>query len=279
MDTSVHNDTVTTKIVFPFFLSFYKGEVMSTTGVTLQVAKTEGITATEFRAMAEKWQQLAAKTGGSLFGKKFIPFGKEGDLGDDIMTAIISKQNRFLKNFKQRIIHNLDDIDEIVEISLADDVDIDMEASGVIIREVLYNHKDAKGAQLFGSIEKTNNGSTCRVLFDEAKTVEVDVILDNLDGSLASLGDWTNCHTHYIYYTNEEIRIVGSVPRPSATCTTSAFWKNHLVEFQIQGIPVEIDTSVMLHPPKAKRAPWVKASYSDILSNSNKQGARHAIPG
>jgi hypothetical protein len=65
---------------------------MSTTGVTLQVAKTEGITATEFRAnMAEKWQQLDAKTGGSLFGKKFTPFGKDGDLGDDIMTAIISK--------------------------------------------------------------------------------------------------------------------------------------------------------------------------------------------
>jgi hypothetical protein len=42
---------------------------------------------------------------------------------------------------------------------------------------------------------------------------------------------------------------------------------------------VEIETSVMLHPPKAKRAFWVKASYSDILSNSNKQGSRRAIPG
>jgi hypothetical protein len=41
----------------------------------------------------------------------------------------------------------------------------------------------------------------------------------------------------------------------------------------MQGIPMEIDTSVMLHPPKAKRALWVKATYSDILSNNNKQGA------
>jgi hypothetical protein len=113
--------------------------------VTLRVAKTEGITATESRAdMAEKWQQLDAKTGGSLFGKKFIPFGKEGDLGDDIMMAIILKQNCFLKNSKQRIIHNLNDIDEIREISLADDVDMDIESSGVTLREVLYNHKDAK---------------------------------------------------------------------------------------------------------------------------------------
>jgi hypothetical protein len=70
------------------------GKVMSTTGVTLQVARTEGIIATELRAnMVKKWQQLDSKTSGSLFGKKFILFGKEGDLGDEIMTAIISKQN------------------------------------------------------------------------------------------------------------------------------------------------------------------------------------------
>jgi hypothetical protein len=75
---------------------------------------------------------------------KFIPFGKEGDLGGDIMTAIMPKQNRFLKKSKQRIIHNLNDIGEIVEISLADDADMDMEASGVTLSEVLYNHKDAK---------------------------------------------------------------------------------------------------------------------------------------
>jgi hypothetical protein len=66
--------------IFPKTIKYKRvkdGKVMSTTGVTLQVAKTEGITANEFRAdMAEKWQQLGAKTGGSLFGKKFIPFGK-----------------------------------------------------------------------------------------------------------------------------------------------------------------------------------------------------------
>jgi hypothetical protein len=40
------------------------------------------------------------------------------------MTSIISKQNRFLKQSKQCIIHNIIDIDEIMEISLADDVDM-----------------------------------------------------------------------------------------------------------------------------------------------------------
>jgi hypothetical protein len=50
---------------------------MSTNGITLQVTKTPCITATDFRAeMAEKWQKLTAKNGGTLFCKTFIPFGK-----------------------------------------------------------------------------------------------------------------------------------------------------------------------------------------------------------
>jgi hypothetical protein len=54
---------------------------------------TPGITAADFRAdMAEKWQRMTVKNGGTLFGKTFIPFGKEGDIGDigdKVMTNII----------------------------------------------------------------------------------------------------------------------------------------------------------------------------------------------
>jgi hypothetical protein len=50
------------------------------------------------------------------------------------MIAIISKQNIFFKNSKQPIIQDLNDIDKFMEISLEDDVDIDMEVSGVTIR-------------------------------------------------------------------------------------------------------------------------------------------------
>jgi hypothetical protein len=65
---------------------------MSTKGITLQVTKTPGITAADFRAqMAEKWQKLTAKNGGTLFGKTIIPFGKEGDIVDEVMTNIVQK--------------------------------------------------------------------------------------------------------------------------------------------------------------------------------------------
>jgi hypothetical protein len=69
---------------------------MSTNGIILQVTKTPGITAADFRhEMAEKWQKLTAKNGGTLFGKTFIPFGKEGGIGDEVMTNIIQQQKNY----------------------------------------------------------------------------------------------------------------------------------------------------------------------------------------
>jgi hypothetical protein len=43
--------------------------------------------------MARKWQKLTAKKGGTLFRKTAIPFGKEGDIGDEVMTIIIQQQD------------------------------------------------------------------------------------------------------------------------------------------------------------------------------------------
>jgi hypothetical protein len=84
---NVHN------ALFPKTIKYKRskdGAKMSTNGITLQVTNTPSITATDFSAeMAEKWQKLTAKNGGTLFGKTFIPFEKEGDIGDEVMTNII----------------------------------------------------------------------------------------------------------------------------------------------------------------------------------------------
>jgi hypothetical protein len=99
---------------------------MSTNGITLHVTKTPGITAADFHAeMAEKWQKLTAKDGGTLFGKTFIPFGKEGDIGDEVMTNIIQQQNNFLRSTKQRIVQNLNDIDCPIDIISGSGEEID----------------------------------------------------------------------------------------------------------------------------------------------------------
>jgi hypothetical protein len=44
---------------------------------------------------------------------------------------------------KQRIVHNLSDLDEIIEIALGEDVDMDL--NGITLREIFYNHQDTDG--------------------------------------------------------------------------------------------------------------------------------------
>jgi hypothetical protein len=54
---------------------------------------------------------MKVKNGGTLFGKIFIPFGKEGEIGDEGLMNIIQQQNHFLHSTKQCIVQNLNDID------------------------------------------------------------------------------------------------------------------------------------------------------------------------
>jgi hypothetical protein len=84
---------------------------VTTHGITLEVAKTMGIAAADFCAnMAERWQRLTVKTGGTLFGKTFIPFGNEGYIGGEAMPTLIQQQKKILRSTKQRIVQNLNDI-------------------------------------------------------------------------------------------------------------------------------------------------------------------------
>jgi hypothetical protein len=119
------------------------GAKMSTNGITLQVTNTPGITAAYVRAeMAEKWQKLTAKNGGTLSGKTFIPFGKEGGIGDEVMTNIIQQQNNFLRLTKQRIVQNLNDIDCPIDIISGSGEEID--AATISLRDVCYQYKDTE---------------------------------------------------------------------------------------------------------------------------------------
>jgi hypothetical protein len=88
-------------------------------------------------------------------------FGKEGDMGDAIMTNyLIQQQNKFLSETKQRIVHNHSDVDEIIKIALGEDVDMD--PAGITIRDIFYNRQDKEGNRLIDAIEKTSTRGTYR---------------------------------------------------------------------------------------------------------------------
>jgi hypothetical protein len=50
-----------------------------------------------------------------LEGNYFVPFGKSGDMGDNITTQIIHRQNAMLKSTNQRFLANLNDINAVIE--------------------------------------------------------------------------------------------------------------------------------------------------------------------
>jgi hypothetical protein len=86
--------------LFPKTINYKRisnGLRLTTTGVTMQIAKSPNLVATDFGAsMAENWQKINAKNGGTLYGKTFILFGKEGDMGGAIMTNVIQQQQKLL---------------------------------------------------------------------------------------------------------------------------------------------------------------------------------------
>jgi hypothetical protein len=100
---------------------------LSTTGIALRIVKHSGVSEQIFRE----------------------------ELGDSEMTHIIEQQNQYLQTTKQRIVRNLNDIDD--EINFETNDDDNMEGSETTIREMFMKHIDNKVNDLFHSMEHTNN--------------------------------------------------------------------------------------------------------------------------
>jgi hypothetical protein len=131
--------------LFPCTVKYKRsdGMMLTTNGIVIQVAKTENTLSTSFRAaMAEKWQGLTAKTGGTLWGKTFITFGREGGMGDAAMTAVFQEQNKYLQEATQHIVQNLAYTDEIIEIDMSDEEDEEMEGTGITLRHIFLQYLD-----------------------------------------------------------------------------------------------------------------------------------------
>jgi hypothetical protein len=132
-------------------------------------------------------------------------------MGDTILTNVIQQQNKFVDETKQRIVHNLNNVDDIIEIALGEDVDMD--PAGITLRDIFFNYHDKNGNRLIDAIENKSTGGTCRFLFQQTKTEEVDKMLEHIDETLTSIGDWEECHTHFRYLPLIPISLVGRIPR------------------------------------------------------------------
>jgi hypothetical protein len=126
-------------------------------------------------------QKLMEISGGCLYGKSFIPFGKECVLDDSTMNYIIQQHNIFFNTTKQRIANNLNGIDEIMEVELKNSKHDGMDDTEMTLREQFMSQLDAKGNSLFAGMEKTNVTGYFRILFHEKKADVVDTFLVDID--------------------------------------------------------------------------------------------------
>jgi hypothetical protein len=92
------------------------GVKMSSSGASLQVTtQAAGQVDATREDIAKMWQKVSNHRGGLLVGKYSVPFGKSGDIGDNITTHITNRQNTMLKSTKQRVLTNLNDVDIFIE--------------------------------------------------------------------------------------------------------------------------------------------------------------------
>jgi coproporphyrinogen III oxidase len=101
----------------------------------------------------------------TVWGNTFIPFGREGDMDDTVMTAVFQQQHAYLQEAKQRIVQKLSDIDEVLEIETNEERDDEMEGSGTTLwnlrrgyRSALYKETHPSTQCIVGHIQQAANG-------------------------------------------------------------------------------------------------------------------------
>jgi protein-disulfide isomerase-like protein with CxxC motif len=74
--------------------------------------------------MVKKWQHIEESSGNPLASQYFVPIGIGSDLGTTAMTKIFHGQNYILRSTKMKLVHNLGDIDEVLDLELSEHVGI-----------------------------------------------------------------------------------------------------------------------------------------------------------
>jgi hypothetical protein len=70
---------------------------------------------------------LDEENGNPLGTQYLLPVGRGANLGSEVMRNLFLRHNQFLRNTKMQLVHNLNDMDEILSLDLNDHVDLDPE--------------------------------------------------------------------------------------------------------------------------------------------------------
>jgi hypothetical protein len=194
----------------------------------------------------------------------FVPFGKSGDMGDNITTQIIHQQNAMLKSTKQRLLTNLNDIDTVIEMETP--ATANFGHNGMFtLRESFLSYKDDSGEPIFSGIEATQTSGTYCLIFNENNHKAVDTlicILIDVYAKLHAIGNWNDASVHYTYITMDDIEVSGQ----NAQAQKKSFWQKHYKSMS-GTIPEVVDTN-KFDRPHQRHPQSVQMSYSDIVTSS-----------
>jgi hypothetical protein len=92
-----------------------------------------------------------------------------------------------------QLVHNLNDMDEILSLDLHEHVDLDQEY--LTLRNILRSFK-VRGNPVIQYIERTAESGTCKQLYHTAMEKHVKDLMEGIDEHIRQVGDWETCDTH-----------------------------------------------------------------------------------
>jgi hypothetical protein len=120
--------------------------------------KSDNISPAKFREnMVQQCQGIEEESGNPLGGQYFVPVRRGEDLGTPDMTHIFDNQNEFLPTMKMKLVHNLGEMDEVLDIELIEHVDTPRGYR--TLRNILHSFQ-VKDNQAIFMVEKTNTVGT-----------------------------------------------------------------------------------------------------------------------
>jgi hypothetical protein len=176
---------------------------LTTRGIAIKIMKSNNISPAKFREdMVQKWQRIEEDSGNPLGGQYLAMVWSGADLGTNAMTNIFHKQNQFLRTTKVKLVHNLGEIHEVLDIDLNDHVDIPHEYR--TIRNILRSFR-VKNNQVILMVQKMNTIGTYLFIYHENMEKYMVDILSNIDDHIKDAGDWSACDNHYRFNTGENV--------------------------------------------------------------------------
>jgi hypothetical protein len=131
-----------------------KNKRLATRGITIQkIMKSDEISPTKIRGgMVHQWQMIEEASENPLRNQYFVPVGRGAELGTTAMTKIFHSQNDFLRTTRMKIVHNLGEMDELLDIELNEHATIAHEYRA-LCNIIQFQSQDQTGNSLGGKDE------------------------------------------------------------------------------------------------------------------------------